>query len=149
MALKNKPKYRAIWFKIIQSFIPFYFSNFGHIRRWDQRAVYILYSNRYTAIKRMRRSVCTRGGFWTLNTELAHPLFSRQRKEYHSRLAQLISIKKGEDYAKAISWIRARTSLALLRSALICLRGSRARRKPFCDFKNVHIDIEVREGAIM
>ena len=26
--------------------------------------------------------------------------------QYHSRLAQLISIKKGEDYAKTISWIR-------------------------------------------
>ena len=31
--------------------------------------------------------------------------------QYHSRLAQLISIKKGENYAKTISWIRARTSL--------------------------------------
>ena len=26
---------------------------------------------------------------------------------YHSRLAELIAIKKGEDYAKTISWIRA------------------------------------------
>ena len=69
--------------------------------------------------------------------------------QYHSRLAQLISIKKWEDYAKTISWIRARTSIALLRSALICLRGSRARRKAFCDFKNVDIDIEIQEGAIM
>ena len=69
--------------------------------------------------------------------------------QYHSRLAQLISIKKGEDYAKTISWIRARTSFALLRSVLIWLRGSRARRKAFCDFKNVDIDIEIQEGAIM
>ena len=69
--------------------------------------------------------------------------------QYHSRLVQLISIKKGEDYAETISWIRARTSFALLRSALICLRGSRARRKAFCDFKNVDIDIEIQEGAIM
>ena len=43
---------------------------------------------------------------------------------YHSRLAQLIVIKKGEQYAKTISWIRTRTSFALLRSALVCLRGS-------------------------
>ena len=69
--------------------------------------------------------------------------------QYHSRLAQLISIKKGEHYAKAISWIRARTSFTLLRSALICLRGSRARRKAFCDFKNIDIDVETQEGAIM
>jgi len=69
--------------------------------------------------------------------------------QYHSRLAQLISIKKGEDYAKTISWIRARTSFALLRSALICLRGSRVRRKVFRDFNNIDIDIEIQEGAIM
>ena len=47
---------------------------------------------------------------------------------YHSRLAQLIAIKKGEQYAKTISWIRTRTSFALLRSAFICLRSSRTRR---------------------
>ena len=35
--------------------------------------------------------------------------------KYHSRLAQLIAIKKGEQYAKTISWIRTRTSFALLR----------------------------------
>jgi len=69
--------------------------------------------------------------------------------QYHSRLAQLISIKKGEHYAKTISWIRARTSFALLRSALIYRRGSRARRKAFCDFKNIDIDVETQEGAIM
>ena len=43
---------------------------------------------------------------------------------YHSRLAQLITIKKEEQYAKTISWIRTRTSFALSRSALVCLRGS-------------------------
>ena len=69
--------------------------------------------------------------------------------QYCSRLAQLISIKKGENCAKTITWIRARTSFALVRSALICLRESRVRRKAFCDFKNFGIDIEVQEGAIM
>ena len=66
---------------------------------------------------------------------------------YHSRLAQLIAIKKGEQYAKTISWIRTRTSFALFRSALFSLRGSRTRRVP-CDIKNVDIDVEVAEGAI-
>ena len=67
--------------------------------------------------------------------------------KYHGHLAQLIAIKKGEQYAKTISWIRTRTSFALLRSALVCLRGSRTRRVP-CDIKNVDIDVEVVEGAI-
>ena len=39
---------------------------------------------------------------------------------YHSHLAQLIVIKKGEQYAKTISWIRTRTSCTLLRSELVC-----------------------------
>ena len=38
---------------------------------------------------------------------------------YHSRLAELITAKKGEQYLQTISWIRARTSFALLRSALV------------------------------
>ena len=71
------------------------------------------------------------------------------RLQYHSRLAQLISIKKGEDYARTISWIRATTLFVLLRSALICLRRSRVRRKVFRDFNNIDIDIEIQEGAIM
>ena len=66
---------------------------------------------------------------------------------YHSSLAQMISIKKGEQYAKTIAWIRTRTSFALLRSALVCFRGSRTRRVP-CEIKNVDIDVEVVEGAI-
>ena len=42
---------------------------------------------------------------------------------------------------------RTRTSFALSRSALFCLRGSRTRRVP-CDINNVDIDVEVVEGAI-
>lgn len=67
---------------------------------------------------------------------------------YHSRLAELIALKKGEQYAKTISWIRAKTSFALLRSALICLRGSRTIRRIPCDARNVDFDVETAEGAI-
>ena len=35
---------------------------------------------------------------------------------YHSFLAQLIAIKKGEQYANTMTWIRTRTSFALMRS---------------------------------
>ena len=66
---------------------------------------------------------------------------------YYSRLAQLIVIKKGEQYAKTISWIRTRTSFALPRCALVCLAGSRTRRVP-CEIKNADIDVEVVEVTI-
>ena len=98
---------------------------------------------------RTRKSVSTQRESWTF-TPLVFTTTGGMGKEclmYHSRLAQLIAIKKGEQYAKTISWIRTRTSFALLRSALVCLRGSRTRRVP-CDIKNVDIDVEVVEGAI-
>ena len=43
-------------------------------------------------------------------------------KRFHSRLAELLALKKGDDYATTISWIRAKVSFAVLRSALLCLR---------------------------
>ena len=46
-------------------------------------------------------------------------------KRYHSRLAELLSTKKGGGYRTTISWIPAKVSFALLRSALLCLRCSR------------------------
>lgn len=49
-------------------------------------------------------------------------------KRFHSRLAELLALKKGDDYATTISWIRAKVSFAILRSALLCLRGTRSKR---------------------
>ena len=49
--------------------------------------------------------------------------------KYDSSLARLIANKKGESYSRAISWIRAEVSFAVIRSAIPCLRGSRSRRR--------------------
>ena len=51
-------------------------------------------------------------------------------KRFHSRLAEVLALKKGDDYATTISWIRAKVSFAILRSALLCLRGTRRKRSP-------------------
>ena len=50
-------------------------------------------------------------------------------KRFHSRLAELLALRKGDDYATTISWIRAKVSFAILRSALLCLRGTRRKRR--------------------
>ena len=60
---------------------------------------------------------------------------------YHSRLAELIANKKGESYSSAISWIRAKVSFAIVRSAILCLRGSRSRRRQL-DFVDSDLQIE-------
>ena len=41
-----------------------------------------------------------------------------------------------------MSWIRARVSFVLLRSALLCLRGSRAKRKINLELPDIDFDIE-------
>ena len=60
---------------------------------------------------------------------------------YHNRLAELIANKKGESYSSAISWIRAKVSFAIVRSAILCLRGSRSRRRQL-DFVDSDLQIE-------
>ncbi|PFX33527.1 hypothetical protein AWC38_SpisGene1544 [Stylophora pistillata] len=50
-------------------------------------------------------------------------------KRFHSRLAELLALKIGDDYATTLSWIRAKISFAILRSALLCLRGTRRKRR--------------------
>ena len=47
----------------------------------------------------------------------------------HSRLAELIENEKGESYSSTISWIRGQVSSAIVRSAILCLRRSRSRRR--------------------
>ena len=63
-------------------------------------------------------------------------------KQYHSRLVELLATKKGESYATTMSWISARVSFALLRSALLCLGGSRAKRRINLELPDIDFDIE-------
>ena len=69
-------------------------------------------------------------------------------KGYHSRLAELLATKNRESYATTMSWIRARVSFALLRSALLCLRGSRAKRRIHLKMPDIDFDIETGHANI-
>ena len=111
--------------------------------------------SKYIVYTRMRKSVNTQVECSISNMEHSLLIFTTtggMRKEclnYHSRLAELIAIKKGEDYIKTISWIRARTSFVLLRSALICLRGTRSTVRKSWDFRSTDIEIENTDGLFI
>ena len=62
---------------------------------------------------------------------------------YHSRFAELLAVKKQENYASSITWIRARVSFAILRSALVCLRGSRSKRRTTPNIQETDLELEV------
>ena len=63
---------------------------------------------------------------------------------YHSRLAELIALKKGEQYVKTISWIRANNKIC---PDLLERNPEQQEESPF-DVKNVGFDIASAEGAI-
>ena len=68
---------------------------------------------------------------------------SGECQRYHSRLAELLAVKKQECYASTIAWIRTRVSFAILRSALVCLRGSRSRRRGTPNIQETDLELEV------
>ena len=69
-------------------------------------------------------------------------------KKFHSRLAELIAIKRGEDYSKTIAWIRAKISFSIIRSALLCLRGTRTLRSKKYNVKETDIEIDTEVARI-
>ena len=68
-------------------------------------------------------------------------------KRFHSRLAELLALKKGDDYAETISWIRGKVSFIILRSVLLCLRGTRSKRRA-ANVSNIDITSESVQARI-
>ena len=66
----------------------------------------------------------------------------------YKRLAAMIADKTNKPYSKTIHWMRCRLSFSLLRSAIMCLRGSRsALHKPAYTLVN-SIDLACSEGRV-
>ena len=62
---------------------------------------------------------------------------------YHSRLAEPLSAKKQESYAT--TRVKAKVSFAILRSALLCLKGPRRRN---LDIKDRDLEIEKGQAGL-
>ena len=50
----------------------------------------------------------------------------REATVFYRRLADLLAIHWGQVYSQTINWLRCRLSFALLRCAIMCIRGSRS-----------------------
>ena len=66
----------------------------------------------------------------------------------NSFLAELLSAKKQESYATTISWVRAKVSFAISRSALLCLKGSRTPRRRNLYVKDRDLEIETGQAGL-
>ena len=60
-----------------------------------------------------------------------------------SELANKLALKQDESYATITSWIRTKLSFEILRSALMCMRGSRIPWKPRSEYDNLASDFEL------
>jgi len=67
---------------------------------------------------------------------------------YHSRLAELLSAKKGKDYSITISWIRSKVSFAILSTALLCLRGSRTLRRTNLNINDIDFELDNEQSRL-
>ena len=63
-------------------------------------------------------------------------------RAFYSLLATLLSLKNGTEKSKVTSWIRSKVNFALLRTKLLCLRGSRQK------LLNEKLDIELEHASI-
>ena len=48
-------------------------------------------------------------------------------KIFYSVLAEMITLKRKEEYCITMSWLRRKISFSLMRSILLCIRGSRGK----------------------
>ena len=70
----------------------------------------------------------------------------REATTFYKRLANLISIKQQVHYSQVMCWLRCRISMAVLRSAIRCVRGSRSSlHRPVCE---MNITLASSEGSL-
>ena len=70
----------------------------------------------------------------------------REATTFYKRLANLISIKQQVHYSQVMCWLRCRISMAVLRSAIRCVRGSRSSlHRPVCE---MNITLASSEGRL-
>ena len=73
---------------------------------------------------------------------------AKEANIFYKRLAQLIADKKKEPRSYITAWLRTRMSFALVRSALLCLRGSRSSNKKYVEISNIDFEQVVVESRI-
>ena len=66
----------------------------------------------------------------------------------YKRLASLLAEKQERPYSSTLHWLRCRLNFSLLRSAIMCLRGSRSTFTPDTSSPMESIDLALHEGRV-
>ena len=71
---------------------------------------------------------------------------AREATTFYKRLADELSRKQDKQYSLVMGWVRCRLSFAILRSAILCIRGSRSsRHRPVSE---LNIELAAAEGHV-
>ena len=73
--------------------------------------------------------------------DLSHPWYyplpeewaETQQQSIYRRIAAMIADKKKQNYGQTLMWLRCRFNFAVLRTSIMCLRGTRARKPTYID----------------
>lgn len=72
---------------------------------------------------------------------------AKEASLFYSKLAGMISEKRNQHKSVTTAWLRCRLGFSLLRSALLCLRGSRTVRQR-CSFEEVDFDLAAAQARL-
>ena len=69
-------------------------------------------------------------------------------QRFYKRLAEMVAEKRGIDTSSLIIWLRTKLSFCLLKTALLCIRGSRSIKSISEPFTTTDIPVAVYEANI-
>ncbi len=72
----------------------------------------------------------------------------KEAKIVLKRIASLVSVKRDTPYSKVINWIRCRLSFSLLRSSLLCIRGTRSHTHNALRNSDIPIQLALSESHL-
>ena len=70
--------------------------------------------------------------------------WGNEAKIYHKRIATLIALKKNEEYADVINFIRTRLRFCMLKCTLIAVRGVRGKSRPAAPLSSISYNLVER-----
>ena len=128
----------------------------GHVAHGTSRLYHPSYRNTSLAQCYRKNELEKRRAYDERIREIEHGSFSplvfsaaggmgETAKVVYKRIASLIA-DKYKPYSKTINWLRCRLSFSLLRSAVMCLRGSRSSLHHPINSSCGEIDLAIAEG---
>ena len=139
---------RSVWARNQRAFFDIRVFN-STARRYNGQTLKQAYSINENEKKRQynERVLQVENGTFTPLVFNVHGGMGHECKAFYQRLSELIADKRNEHLSAVSTWIRTKISFALLRSTLMCLRGSRSRHYRAV-LSDIDMELDVNEAIV-